>query len=89
MSAKTLCFLLVILVISYDIEAFTAGAGNIGSRGIKRGLVNKDFRIFKNICTWASEYCPSNADNWYATKVAKNEETPNILETEKEILSQK
>lgn len=41
MSAKVLCFVLVVLVISYDIEAFTAGAGNIGMRGRKRGLVNK------------------------------------------------
>ncbi len=41
MSAKILCFFLVFLVISYDIDAFTAGAGNIGIRGRKRGLVNK------------------------------------------------
>ena len=41
MSAKVLCFVLIVLVVSYDIEAFTAGAGNIGMRGRKRGLVNK------------------------------------------------
>ena len=89
MSAKILCLFFVFLVISYDVEAFTAGAGNIGIRGRKRGLVNKDFRVFKNICTWASQYCPSNAGNPQGSGIVKNEETPKILETGEEFLSQK
>ena len=40
MSAKIVCFFLLFLAICYDIEGFTAGAGNIGT-GRKRELVNK------------------------------------------------
>jgi hypothetical protein len=45
----------------------------------------QDFRVFKNICTWASQYCPSNG-NRQGMGVVKNEETPTILETGEEVL---
>ena len=51
----------------------------------------KDFRIFKNICTWASQYCPTSekANNRYPMGVTRNQEIPKQVKTGEEILSQK
>ena len=50
-------------------------------------LTSKDFRVFKNICTWANKYCPSaNKDIGNTMGVVKSEETPEILEAETDVL---
>ena len=46
MFQKTFCFVLFLLVVSYEVEAFTAGAGNIG-RSLQKVRLKDSIVLFR------------------------------------------
>lgn len=56
MFQKTFCFVLFLLVVSYEVEAFTAGAGNIG-RSLQKVRLKDSIVLFRILVVVSHQVC--------------------------------